>query len=302
MTLVQPAASDISSAPHGQQGEEGALKVSYLNVAYGRRTVIPDLTLAPLQPGQVTALLGPNGSGKSTFLRAVAGLTPSRVLQDRGSEGGIWLGRACLSNMNSAERAKLSAYLPQTLPPAVHLQVLEAVMVARRAGTPMGAEQALAESVAMLERLGIADLALRYLDELSGGQRQLVGLAQALVRKPDLLLLDEPLSALDLRHQVAVMEAVRQQTRERNMVTLLVVHDLNIALQRADDVVFLKDGQCVAQGKAQEVTTPEVLAKVYGVQARLEVCGQGRPHVLVDGLAENAPASLAAPGGGKAEN
>lgn len=257
--------------------EDGALRVSNLRVAYGRRVVIPDLTLKPMLPGRVTALLGPNGSGKSTFLRAVAGLTPSK--------GEVFLGDACLSRMNFSERAHLSAYLPQTLPPSVHLQVLEAVMVARRAGAGVDAERAMTESVAVLERLGIADLALRFLDELSGGQRQLVGLAQALVRRPRLLLLDEPLSALDLRHQVAVMEAVRHETERRGMVTLLVVHDLNIALQRADDVVYLKNGLCVAQGPVHEVTTPQTLSEVYGVRARMERCSQGRPHVLVDGLA-----------------
>lgn len=116
----------------------------------------------------------------------------------------------------------------------------------------------------------------------------MVGLAQALVRHPAMLLLDEPLSALDLRYQFAVMDVVRRETRKRNIVTLLVVHDLNIALQRAHDVVYMRDGQLVAQGGVMAVTTPEVLGKVYGVQTRLEVCPRGLPHVLVDGIFEES--------------
>lgn len=252
------------------------LSVHDLTVHYGKRKVLHGMSLDVMKPGHVTALLGPNGSGKSTFLRAVAGLTAAR--------GRVVLGGQDLTALPSGERARIGAYLPQTLPPGVHLQVLEAVMVARRAGEVVSAECALSESMEVLEGLGIAELSLRYLDELSGGQRQLVGLAQALVRRPELLLLDEPLSALDLRYQFAVMEAVRRETQRRGIVTLLVVHDLNIALQRADDVVYMREGSLVGQGGVMDVTTPEILAEVYGVKTRLEVCPRGLPHVLVDGV------------------
>lgn len=256
------------------------LEVEKFSVHYGRRKVLHDMTLAPMRAGRVTALLGPNGSGKSTFMRGIAGLTRA--------EGSVRLAGQDLARLGVGERARLAAYLPQTLPPAVHLQVIEAVMVARRAGEAVSAEMALRESTDVLEELGIGHLALRCMDELSGGQRQMVGLAQALVRRPAMLLLDEPLSALDLRYQFAVMDVVRRETRKRNIVTLLVVHDLNIALQRAHDVVYMRDGQLVAQGAVMAVTTPEVLGKVYGVQTRLEVCPRGLPHVLVDGIFEES--------------
>ncbi|MDF7674482.1 ABC transporter ATP-binding protein [Acetobacteraceae bacterium ESL0709] len=255
-------------------GETDALLVSDLSVHYGARRVIENLTLGPIRAGRITAVLGPNGSGKSTLLRAIAGLTKST--------GTVTLGEAHLSGMSSSKRAELSAYLPQTLPPTVHLQVLEAVMVARRAGSMISATTALEESAEILERLGIGSLALRYMDELSGGQRQLVGLAQALVRRPALLLLDEPLSALDLHYQIAVMEAVRHETEMRQLVTLIVVHDLNIAIQRASDVIYLKDGKLVQQGSVIDVTTPAILAEIYSVRARIELCSRNKPHVLVD--------------------
>lgn len=252
------------------------LEIESLCVHYGRREVLHRMTLAPMQAGRVTALLGPNGSGKSTFMRGIAGLIRA--------EGRIRLGGKDLSSLAVGERSRLAAYLPQSLPPTVHLQVIEAVMVARRAGEAVSAECALRDSTDVLEELGIGHLALRYMDELSGGQRQMVGLAQALVRRPAMLLLDEPLSALDLRYQFAVMDVVRRETRKRNIVTLLVVHDLNIALQRADDVVYMRNGRLVAQGSVMGVTTPEVLGDVYGVETRLKVCPRGLPHVLVDGI------------------
>ncbi len=121
-------------------------------------------------------------------------------------------------------------FLPQSLPQGVHLQVLESVVVAQRAS---GAGQNQAQAIALLEELGIAHLAMNYLDSLSGGQKQLVGLAQSLIRRPALLLLDEPLSALDLNYQFHVMDVVSRETRRRNMVTLVVLHDINIALRHA---------------------------------------------------------------------
>ncbi|QDH13928.1 ABC transporter ATP-binding protein [Formicincola oecophyllae] len=263
-------------APDGASAN--ALLVRDLTVRYGRKPpVINQLTLKPVLPGVVTALLGPNGCGKSTLLRALAGLVPAL--------GQVWLGGQDFGALAPAQRARECAYLPQSLPPPIHLQVLEAVMVARRAGSTLSAGEAMAQSLAMLEKLGIGALAGCWLDELSGGQRQLVGLAQALVRQPRMLLLDEPLSALDLRHQVAVMEAVRAETAARTMVTLIVMHDLNIALQRADDGIYLKKGALVAQGPLCSVTTPAVLEEVYGVRSSVHLPEGGRPHIMVEGVA-----------------
>ncbi len=125
---------------------------------------------------------------------------------------------------------------------------------------------------------------MRHLDELSGGQSQLAGLAQALIREPRVLLLDEPLSALDLNHQFHVMQLVREQTRRHGMTTLVVLHDLGAALRHADRVIVLKQGQLLADGPPAQAITPALLAHVYGVQARVEPCSQGLPQVIVDGL------------------
>jgi len=136
----------------------------------------------------------------------------------------------------------------------------------------------------LLRQLGIEHLALHYLDQLSGGQKQLVGLAQSLIRQPALLLLDEPLSALDLNYQFHVMDLVKRETQRRNIVTVVVVHDINIALRHGDHVLILKKGQLVADGDPGEVITPDTLAEVYGVRGRVEPCSQGMKQVIIDGL------------------
>ncbi|MDU9473401.1 ABC transporter ATP-binding protein, partial [Klebsiella pneumoniae] len=160
------------------------LTINALCAGYGKRRIIEHLSISTLPRGEVTVLLGPNGCGKSTLLRALAGL-------NRAS-GEAWLNEENLLSLPFARRAEKVVFLPQSLPQGVHLQVLESVVVAQRAS---GAGQNQAQAIALLEELGIAHLAMNYLDSLSGGQKQLVGLAQSLIRRPALLLLDEPLSA-----------------------------------------------------------------------------------------------------------
>ena len=251
------------------------LSIRDLHTGYGKKKIIDGLTTPLLPRGKITALLGPNGSGKSTLLRALADLNPAQgVLSLNGED---------LMTLMPAKRAQKVVYLPQSLPAGVHLHALESVIVARRAsGYHEGnAEQ---EAYAILEKLGVAHLAMHFLDQLSGGQKQLIGLAQSLVRQPDLLLLDEPLSALDLNYQFHVMDIVARETRLRNIVTVVVIHDINIALRHAEYAVMLKNGALVASGVPDEVVIPQNLATVYGVRGRVEHCSQGLPHVVVDGL------------------
>ncbi|AIR02249.1 iron ABC transporter [Pluralibacter gergoviae] len=252
------------------------LTIAGLGIGYGRRRIIDDLHVPDLKRGEVTMLLGPNGCGKSTLLRALAGL-------NRAS-GEVLLDGESLLTLTPAARAERVVFLPQSLPPGVHLHVLESVIVARRASGERGAEPERDGALALLAELGISHLAMRYLDELSGGQKQLVGLAQSLIRRPDLLLLDEPLSALDLNHQFQVMALIRRETLARNMVTVVVVHDINIALHHGEQVLMLREGRLVAGGAPEAVITPENLAQVYGVRARVERCSQGRLQAMIDGV------------------
>ncbi|HDI4957481.1 TPA: ABC transporter ATP-binding protein [Salmonella enterica] len=252
------------------------LMLRSFSAGYSTQPVIADLNVPLLPRGKITVLLGPNGCGKSTLLRSLAGLNKA--------DGEALLDGEDLMSLSLAERAQKVVFLPQSLPQGVHLHVLESIVVAQRAsGGGEGAGNK-AQVLAILEQLGIAHLALHYLDQLSGGQRQLVGLAQSLIRCPELLLLDEPLSALDLNYQFHVMDLVRRETQTRNMVTLVVVHDINIALRHSEHVLMLKEGKLVASGTPEAVITAESLAEVYNVRGRVEHCSQGRAQVVLDGV------------------
>ncbi|MFV0476529.1 MAG: ABC transporter ATP-binding protein [Parahaliea sp.] len=252
------------------------LSIDRLGVDYGRQHVLCELSIRALPRGRVTMLLGPNGSGKSTLLNALAGLVSAR--------GEVWLNGDRLHALSFARRAEKVVLLPQVLPRGIRLRVLEAVIVAQCASINTCAQQSKAQAITILEQLEISHLALHFLDQLSGGQRQLVGLAQSLVRQPSLLLLDEPLSALDLNYQFHVMNLIERETRVRNTVTLMVVHDINLALRHAGHVLLLNNGRLVAEGAPEAVINTRNLADVYGVRANIERCSQGRPQMIVQAV------------------
>ncbi|OYW59041.1 MAG: iron ABC transporter [Rhizobiales bacterium 12-68-15] len=259
------------------------LSLTNVSVSYGRRPVVRDLTLAPLPGGRVTALVGPNAAGKSTLLRAIAGLLPAR--------GRLELGGVDLSTLSRTARAARIGFMPQALPQGVALTVMETVMGALRAAplpVPLSGAQVEMRAAETLETLGMDGLALEPLDRLSGGQRQLASLAQALVRRPEVLLLDEPTSALDLRHQALVMAILRRLADEGRLV-VTVLHDLALAARHADHIVVLSHGACAAEGPPAGTLTADLLARVYGVEGRVETCSRGTVQIVVDGPAAGWP-------------
>ena len=254
------------------------LQVSDVHTGYPKKKVIEDLTLPPLASGEVTVLTGPNAAGKSTLLRAIAGLLPARgFVQYEGHE---------LGTLSPQKRASYISFMPQSVPTDINLSVMEAVISALKA-SPLDAATAQNEhlhhrAIAVLERIGIAHLALESLNQLSGGQRQMASLARSVVREPRILLLDEPTSALDLRHQLKVMRLARSFAQDGRIV-VIVLHDLNLALRWADRVVVMHHGKLVSQGTPTEAITPAVIEAVYGVHIRVEQCSQGRSTLIVDG-------------------
>ncbi|WP_313002028.1 ABC transporter ATP-binding protein [Brevundimonas sp.] len=254
------------------------LRVQELSAGYGGRPIVEGLTLPSLDAGEVVSVVGPNGAGKSTFLRALAGLIPAK--------GSIRLDDVELTGLSLADRAKRVTYMPQTLPQGVALTVLETVVAAIRA-TPLGGAaftdaQAVERAYQVLQRIGAEALAGQRLDRLSGGQKQLAGLAQALAREPRLLLLDEPTSALDLYYQLRVLELAREAAVERGMTVMIVLHDLQAAARVSDRIAVMAKGQLAAFGAPDEAVTPDILAQVYRVSARVQRCERGVLQVLID--------------------
>ncbi len=254
------------------------LTIEGVRAGYGATDILEELDLGPLRHGELTAFVGPNAAGKSTLLRAIAGLVRT--------SGSIRLDGDELTRLSAGRRARRVAFMPQTPPDRLHLTVLESVIGALMVGpTESGTEGRTPAEAALeaLDRLGLRERAMDPLASLSGGQRQLVGLAQALVRRPTLLLLDEPTSALDLRLQVVVMQLLRAYAREGNIVAV-VIHDLSLAARWADRVVLLDEGEVVAAAPPAEALTAERLHQVYGVACRLERCTRGTLQVLVDDI------------------
>lgn len=253
------------------------LQVSTLSAGYPGRLVIPGLTLPDISAGTVVSLLGPNAAGKSTLLRALAGLTPAT--------GNLRFGAEDLLTLSPPKRSRIITYMPQTLPEGVGLSVLETVLSALNVGADLLSDaERMHRAIAILERIGIAHLAMMRIDQLSGGQRQLTALAQALVRTPEVLLLDEPTSALDLHYQLRVLDLVRNITRENGMIAVIVLHDLQAAARISDRIAVLSQGQLAAFGTPAEAITPDMLARVYHVEARIEPCTKGQLQVIVDGV------------------
>lgn len=235
--------------------------VQDLSVSYGATRAIAALDLVA-EPGEVLAVIGPNGSGKSSLVKAVAGLVKHDgvVAFDGGTDRPARIG-----------------YMPQDIGARTALTVLETVLLGRLGRLGLRVSPAdLAAVEAVLTDLDLMALASRYLGALSGGQRQLVFLAQALASEPTLLLLDEPISALDIRHQLQVMEIVLRITRTRGLTTLIILHDLNIAARFADAVTVMREGRMVCHGRPAEVIDAAMVASVFGVESALSSAPDGK--------------------------
>lgn len=217
--------------------------------------------------GECVALLGPNGVGKSTLIRTVLGLQPPLA-------GTVTLDGDDVAALDRKTIATRLGYVPQSESGGLPSTVFETVLTGRKPHTswrPTAADRAVVGDV--LTQLGISELAMRSLASLSGGQRQQVRLARALAQQPTGLVLDEPTSSLDLRHQLDVLEHLQALTAD-GMPVLFALHDLELATRYADTLVFLADGDVTAVG-GPDVVTSDLIAEVYDVDARVqEVDGQ----------------------------
>ncbi len=237
------------------------LKIEGIEFSYNSVPVLRGVSFE-VEPGQVVSILGTNGAGKTTLLRTI-----NRVL--RPCRGKVYLGQQDLERMSRREVARRMGYVPQFSPRAP-VRVFEAVLLGRRpymGWAPSHMDIQIAEEV--LDLLDLAHLAMRRIDELSGGEFQKVILARALAQQPRVLLMDEPTSNLDLKNQLEVMEIIRKATLSRELNTLVVMHDVNLALRFSHRFVLLKNGLIAGAG-GEEILTPQTIREIYGVEARVE--------------------------------
>ena len=235
--------------------EGRALRFSY---GAGLPEVVRGASLS-LRRGTLAALIGANGSGTSSLVRLLCGL------RDPVS-GEVLFGGARLSSIEPRARARRIAYVPQTTSTVFPLTALEVVLTGRSPYTARFQFESARDvevARAALASVDAAHLAARSVTELSGGERQLVSLARAVAQEPEFLLLDEPSSALDLKHRAALVRHLRALRDERNLTALVVTHDLQL-IDPAFDLVFaMRDGAVTASGSPEEVLRDDVLAEVY---------------------------------------
>ena len=246
------------------------LEVKDLSFSYNSEKVLTDITMQ-VQP-MLTAVIGPNAAGKSTLLKCFSG-----ILRPEGSL--LFDGRQ-LNHYSRGELQGIISYLPQDNSNRAVLTVYETVLLGRlNALSWRVSDEDLEIAMGIMEDVGIASLARRPLNELSGGQQQMVYIAQALVRNPQIFLMDEPTSNLDLAHQFEIFSFIKSLTVKRGLTTLVALHDLNMAARFADRIVVLDRGMIVASGEPVEVLTADMIRRVYGVHARITIDTDGLPLV-----------------------
>jgi iron complex transport system ATP-binding protein len=266
------------------------LEIRDLTVAYGELVALRQVSLS-LAAGELLGVVGPNGSGKSTLIRAI-----TRLVRPLG--GDIRLDGRETARLSQRELARWAAVVPQNphLPDA--FTVLEVVLMGRTPHLGLLQSEGRADLAVVrraLEQTDTWHLASRRMGELSGGERQRVVVARALAQETPLLLLDEPTAHLDVGHQAAVLDLMRELCRREGKAVLAAIHDLSLAGQYCDRLVMLSGGRIVGEGEPQEVLSPQLLASVYGT--RVSVFPHpltGRP--VVTPMSETARPGLEAKG------
>lgn len=250
-----------------------SLVIDNVSAGYGRTPVLRNVTLAPIEPGQFVGLIGPNASGKSTLFKTLSGLL-------RPTGGTIRLEGTDLSSLGRAARARKIAYMPQAYGCNAILTVYESVLLALKqtTGWRVGADN-LDRVSRTLATLRLTHLADRGLGDLSGGQAQMVAVAQTLVRDPAIVLLDEPTSALDLHHQLSIMASVRGEMQARGTIVMAALHDLNLAAEFCDRLILIREGGIVADGTPQDILSLPQIGETYRVTTALERTRRGSLYV-----------------------
>lgn len=236
------------------------LNVDRVSFAYQDQPVLREVSLG-LKSAQVVSLIGPNGSGKSTLIKLCLG----HLIPAQGQVA--WEGKP-VHQWTRRQLARRVAYLPQSPFFEPEQRVLEVLQLGRAPywqafGIESSADHRIVAEVAKL--LELDDLLHRSMDQLSGGQRQRVFVGRCLVQEPKAMLLDEPSTFLDLRHQVELLQLLRRLSRERGIGVLMASHDLNLAGAFGDQLLLLDNGQVAAAGSPAQVLNPDLLTRVYGV-------------------------------------
>lgn len=247
------------------------ITIKGLKFGYNGSRILDDLNLE-IEDSEVLGLVGPNGSGKTTLIKCI-----DRILKPKGS---IVLDGREIEQMKQQEIARKIGYVPQSTSTPLSTTVFDTVLMGRRPHIGWQVSDFDLEKVAdTLELLHLGDLAMRDFSQLSGGQKQKVLLARALCQEPGVLLLDEPTSSLDMKHQLEVMEMITTFVKSKKISAVMALHDLNLAAMFVDKLAILKGGKIYAAGSPADLLNAKNIREVYGVEA-LVMKNLDRPYIV----------------------
>ncbi len=258
-----------------------------LSFFYGSAPFFSDFSV-DFPEGKFTALLGPNGSGKTTLLKLLLGLKQPRM-------GSLFHGDLNLSKLTPPQRASLISYVPQSMERTFDFTVEETVMMGRyphRGEWQRQNDRDRRVTERAMEQMEVSSLRERFVHSLSGGERQRVLIARALAQETPVMLLDEPTAFLDLRHQLSIMGLLRMITETENKTVISVVHDLNLAMNYADQSVLLSRGSLKGYGAPSEVLTPGLIKEVYNVDTEQIARGDKRYIVPLGNIDDGREGNL----------
>jgi iron complex transport system ATP-binding protein len=239
------------------------LQVKDLKFGYTKKALVVKGISFSARSGQLISLIGPNGSGKTTIVKCI-----NKILTPQ-SGSVVFDGRNILK-LPPLEMAKSIAYVPQFTNSYISGSVMDVVMMGRRPYIKWRVSDTDVEIVLdVLKKLELEELAHEQFEELSGGQKQKILIARALVQKPEIYLFDEPISFLDIKNQLDIMELARNMVVQENKTVIMVVHDLNMAMRYSDQVILLKAGEIEASGLPQDVLNHDHIRRVYGVKTKI---------------------------------
>lgn len=247
------------------------IRIKDVSFSYGSTKILDDMSIE-LGDAEILGLVGPNGSGKTTLIRCI-----DRILKPEGS---IFLDGQEMKAMSGQDIARYIGYVPQSSSSSLSTTVFDTILMGRRPHMGWSVQEEDMEIVVeTMQLLDIEEFALKDFGELSGGEKQKVLIARALCQEPRVLLLDEPTSNLDLKHQLEVMEIIRTLVRKKNISAVMVIHDLNLASRCADKIVILKKGMIYAVGDPISLLTSENIGSIYDVEVTV-INHDGRPYII----------------------